>query len=551
MTSIDRTAYPRFHGFVSARELMEEFTPTADETGWARERTSTDQAFLVLVIWLKCYQRLRRFPGVDEVPDAVVGHIRTALKLPDDLVVQVEAVRSAARYRDYVRERLGVKYDASDVRGIAEAAIRAAAVTKDNPADLINVALEELQENGRELPGYTTLDRMAAKIRTEVNREVFATVASRITPAQRSRLSELLVVDPTSRRSRFDRLKDPAKAATIGKFKIRLAHLSDLDALGPTDMWLQGIPPGRISHFAGEAKVTDVADLLKVGEAKRFTLLASLIHVLRTSGRDEVMDMFCKRMAVIHKRGRARLEALREEHRAESERLLEVFGDVLAAVREAAEAAAPGTAAAAGEFAPREHRNREPEAVASDAARTGELVLKALAAGGGLESLSASHEAVVAHHGNNYLPLCEQYYRSHRPVLFTLVDAIELEATSAERAVLDALEFVRANRETDRRAEWIEESLTIERDGKEVVLSVDVDAFAGPLWKRTLRDRRRPGMLSRRHLEVCVFSHLASEPGRHRHRPRLGHVRYRLGQALLLGQRQRGPARHREHLQLL
>ncbi|MFI7014627.1 hypothetical protein [Streptomyces sp. NPDC050164] len=49
--------------------------------------------------------------------------------------------------------------------------------------------------------------------------------------------------------------------------------------------------------------------------------------------------MFCKRMAVIHRKGRARLEALREEHRAESERLLEVFGDVLAAVREAAEPA--------------------------------------------------------------------------------------------------------------------------------------------------------------------------------------------------------------------
>lgn len=521
MTSIDRTAYPRFHGSVSARELIEEFTPTADETGWAREKTTADQTFLVLVIWLKCYQRLRHFPALDEVPDAVVGHIRTALELPDDLAVQAGAVRSAARYRGYVRERLGAKYDASDVRGIAEAAIRAAAVTKDNPADLINVALEELQGSGRELPGYTTLDRMVAKIRAEVNREVFAAVASRITPARRARLAELLVVDPAGRRSRFDRLKDPAKAATIGKFKIRLAHLADLDALGPTDVWLRGVPPGKISHFAGEAKVTDVADLLKVGEAKRFTLLASFIHVLRTGGRDEVTDMFCKRMAVIHKKGRARLEALRGEHRAESERLLEVFGEVLAAAREAAEPAAqPDTAGPAGGYAPRGdvpgevdggHRDGEPEGVAADAARTGELVLKALAAGGGLESLSASHEAVAAHHGNNYLPLCEQYYKSHRPVLFTLVDAIELEATSAQRAVLDALEFVKANRDADRRAEWIEESITIKRDGRDVVLSVDVDAFAGPLWKRTLRDRRRPGMLARRHLEVCVFSHLASE----------------------------------------
>jgi hypothetical protein len=39
--------------------------------------------------------------------------------------------------------------------------------------------------------------------------------------------------------------------------------------------------------------------------------------------------MFCKRMAAIRKKGRERLEELREQHRAESERLLGVFGDVL------------------------------------------------------------------------------------------------------------------------------------------------------------------------------------------------------------------------------
>jgi hypothetical protein len=161
LASIDRTAYPRFRGTVTARELVESFTPTVDEVGWARGKTTADQTFLVLVIWLKCYQRMRYSPGLDEVSDAVAGHIRTALGLPDSVAVGVEAVRSAARYRDYVRERLGVKYDAADVRGIADTAIRAAAVTKDNPADLINVALEELLESGRELPGYTTLDRMA------------------------------------------------------------------------------------------------------------------------------------------------------------------------------------------------------------------------------------------------------------------------------------------------------------------------------------------------------------------------------------------------------
>lgn len=222
-----------------------------------------------------------------------------------------------------------------------------------------------------------------------------------------------------------------------------MAHLAALDALGPTEAWLEGVPPGKISHFAGEARVTDAADFNRIGEDKRLTLLASLIHVLRTSARDEVTEMFCKRMAVIHKKGRARLEVLREEHRVESERLLEVFGEVLAAAREAnepSEDAAGPTAgdddvaarpdAAPGDGAGADEAGRDADA--ETARRTGLLVLKALAEGGGVERLSAAHEAVAAHHGNNYLPLLEAYYNSHRPVLVTLVDAIELEKASAD-----------------------------------------------------------------------------------------------------------------------
>ncbi len=261
----------------------------------------------------------------------------------------------------------------------------------------------------------------------------------------------------------------------------------------------------KVGHFAGEARLTDAADMKKpgeAGEAKRLTLLAAMVHTLRVSARDEVTDMFCKRMAIIHRKGRERLEELREAHRAESERLLEVFGDVLAADREAK---AIGEDSAGGDDA----------GAVSDvdggqaAALAGVLVFKAIESGGGLEQLSAAHEAVAAYHGNNYLPLLERFYRSHRPVLFTLVDALDLQATSAERGVLDAVEFIRANR--DRRGEWIEESTVHIRDGEPVTVAVDVDSFASEQWRKTLRDKRRPGLLARRHLEVCVLSHLAAE----------------------------------------
>ena len=75
-------------------------------------------------------------------------------------------------------------------------------------------------------------------------------------------------------------------------------------------MWLAGVSPAKIAHFAREAAVTAAADLRKVSEDKRLTLLASLIQRDQAGVRDQVVTMFCKRMAAIPKKGRERLELL-------------------------------------------------------------------------------------------------------------------------------------------------------------------------------------------------------------------------------------------------
>jgi TnpA family transposase len=501
LASIDRTAYPRFKRVVSARELAEAFTPTLDEVEWARAKTTTERHFLALGVLLKCYQRLGYFPKLVDVPAVVVDYVRGKLELDEVVEAAHESDRTLWRHRDFVRTRMGVKYTPATVRAVPEVAIRKAAQSKDNPADLINVALDELVRQRCELPGYTTLDAMAAAIRTEVNGGMFTAVAARLDRLQRARLERLLWVDPATRRSEFDRLKDSAQAPTLGKFKDRLAYLAGLDVLGPTERWLEGIPPGKIAHFAGEARVTDAADMRKVlNDDKRLTLLISLVHECRTAARDEVVAMFCKRMAGLHKKGRERLEEIQAANRAETERLIGVLGEVLSAAREAT------TPDAAGEALEAEGPGRDADGVEE---RAGRLLLQVLEDAGGIDELATAAEAVSAYHGNNYLPLLERLYRSHRPVLFTLVDAIELEATSADRSVLDAVEFIRVNR--DRRSDWIPETTTVEVDGQQRTVAVNIDSFAGDAWKKVLRDKQRPGMVARRHLEVCVFSSLAAE----------------------------------------
>src|SRR5262249_33470454 len=93
-----------------------------------------------------------------------------------------------------------------------------------------------------------------------------------------------------------------------------------------------------------------------------------------------------------------------------------------------------------------------------------------------------------------------RYHRSHRATLFALLDVLELEATSTDTRVLDAVAVLRANRRR------VGEYLPDRHEGRPIDVS-----FAGQLWHDTLRTRRRPRGVPRRHFEVCVFAHLAAE----------------------------------------
>lgn len=302
MTSIERTAYPQFKKLVSARVLHVSFTPAPDEISWARERTSGAEPLLAVVLALKCYQKMARFPSADEVPEVVVEHVRRCLELGADVEPDHGAGRTAKWHRKQIRLRQGASYDPPRARRIAAAAIRETARARNNPPDLINVALERLVEASLELPGFSTLDEMAATIRAEVNSEIFAEICQRAGEQGRARLEALIAVGE-DRLSMFHRLKKPAKRASWSRFKAQADYMAEVDVIGDTDAWLEGGAPSKIADFAGEAAAQDVDTLSRYGEVKRMALVACLVHTARMRARDDLAEMLCKRVAANVKLG--------------------------------------------------------------------------------------------------------------------------------------------------------------------------------------------------------------------------------------------------------
>ncbi|MEU0836977.1 DUF4158 domain-containing protein, partial [Streptomyces sp. NPDC005969] len=120
MASVERTAYPRFKRTISSRELHEAFTPGTAEVTWACGKARSPEHLLALVVLLKSYQKLGYFPDLGRVPELVVGHVRGLLEQDETVQPRHDSVRTAARQRDFIRERLGVVYDMEKAREVAE-----------------------------------------------------------------------------------------------------------------------------------------------------------------------------------------------------------------------------------------------------------------------------------------------------------------------------------------------------------------------------------------------------------------------------------------------
>ena len=479
MTSIERTAYPQFKRLTSARVLHVFFTPMAEEIAWARERTASPESLFALVLALKCFQKMARFCSREEIPEVVVDHVRRCLGLGPEAEPDHGAARTAKWHRKQVRVRQGVAYDQRRARALAAREIRDAALVKNHPPDLINVALERLIEASLELPAFSTLDELATTIRAEVNAGIFTRIVERMGPGGQQRLQALLTVADGGT-SMFNRLKKPAQRATWSRFKAQAEYLSQVDALGDTVAWLEGITPGKVADFAGEAAAQDIDTLSRYNPVKRLALVACLVHTARMRARDDLAEMLCKRVAANGKKAKAELEEIRLRQRAVSERLIGTYRTVL------------------------EHLDPDGETACGTPGAGAARAVAAVEEAGGFAVQLADIEEVSAFHGDNYEVLVHRFFRKDRAVMFELVGKLEFVATSSDDSVLAALEHARAH--WARRRDFIPLPPAADPDDAESGI-----AFASGNWRHAVTDRRHPGMAARRHFEAMMFTYLAEE----------------------------------------
>ena len=212
MASIERTAYPRFKRLPTVQNLPARSTPSEEETSRTQQAARPPRHQLSLLILLKSFQRLGYFPKLDEVPLDIVQHIRKSLTLNEQIIPGYEEPRTLYRHHQTIREYLRVTPWNQNARRLVRKNVSAAAETMDNPADLINVALETLIKERFELSAFSTLDRLVRRVRAVINQRYFQTIHTRLNDAERQRLEAMLTVDNRTAFSDYQRLKQLPKS---------------------------------------------------------------------------------------------------------------------------------------------------------------------------------------------------------------------------------------------------------------------------------------------------------------------------------------------------
>jgi len=468
MASIERTAYPQFKRNPVVRELVTAYTPTDAELAFITDSARQPGHRLTLAVLLKSFQRLGYFPAIDEVPAAVVRHLRNALRYRVQVKPADIAPNKRYRYFQRIRTYLQVRAYADGGLDVAARAIHEAAAVMDNPADLINVAIEQLVRDRIELPAFSALDRLARRIRTLVNSRYFALIDARLTVDEKQRLDDLLVVTDVRTKSQLQAIKRLPKRSSLQHFQELIDHIAQLGELVGDEQHLAEVPELKRKHFAAEARALDAAELRDFGPAKRHALLLCLIHRARVQTRDDLAEMFIKRMGNIHNRGKEELERLHARYREKTEAIVATMSDVIQVL------------------------DRHPGD--TDAGRE---IRRLVHTRGGAQTLQADCEAIAAHSGDNHLPLLWPFYKSHRATILRMVRRLDLESTTEDRSLMDAIELILSQERA--RGDWLDEPVDL--------------AFTTHLWRKTITRRTEQGeeRIHRRLFEVCVFSSLANE----------------------------------------
>lgn len=466
MTTLDRTAYPRFHRKPPAQELATTYAVSKAELQYFHTSIKrSPEHRLTFAILFKGFQHLGYVPQLDDVPAYIVKQLRASLKLKRNVVpAQVER-NTRARYVAAILKHHNTKaFDREAFKSLART-LAASAAIHDHPADLINVGIEILVRDRIELPAFATLDRLARRIRLRVNQSFFDLIHSRLSDDDQKRLDAMLEANEDGKTLHF-RAKRRAKKDSAGNLKALLDHLAFLDGLLPLTGVLDGIPEPKRRHFAAETRALDASELRDYDRKKSRALLVCHIVDARATTRDEILEMFIRRSSKLVRAAKESQELARLEVRERADLMVATMADVMRLLTQF----------------PKD----------SDAGRE---IRQLVERRGGIEPLLRECDAMATLHGDQHLRYLLKPLESFRPLFMRMLRTLQFVSTTEDAGLIEAITALLAHK----RGEYLAEKVDL--------------SFTTRAWRELIEEQRSDDTIRQRFdfFQACVFMSLANE----------------------------------------
>jgi TnpA family transposase len=364
-------------------------------------------------------------------------------------------------------------FDREALRIIVKACVEASRVREDL-ADIINIAIEELLRKRFELPGFTTLFRAARTARATVNRSFYDRISQALDPPTKARIDSLFEKEEEARQTSWDTVKIEPGQPTVKRVNRFLENAAWLKEQTVDAKALAGIPGVKLQRFAFEGRVLNASRMKEARPDKRYAFAVALIHRQRARALDDAADMLIRLMHRMQNGAKEKLQLLQSAHLKQSAGLAETLRDVsLEYLR--------------------------------DGSETERLRSIGLLLGPDVQELLRRCEEHVALASGNYLRLLPQCFRHPRQALLALLENLPLGATSQDRRVIDAVAFVLANQNARR--------TSISVDGADQKDALNLSFVNDAWWPLVtgLRARTTVSKIDRRMLELCVLIQVAND----------------------------------------
>jgi len=472
MASIERTAYPRLKNNISQKQLQNKYTPLLNEINHAYSIARTETTAISYLVLLKCFQNIGYFPPIDEIPDIIVKHIKKQLNIenqPNN--IEYKSKTTLYSHHKSIREYLNIKQYDDRAKNMIREAIYNYAYIMENPADLINSAIDILIKNNYELPAYSYLDRITLEIRMTVHNSIFETVLKFITDEQKKTLDNLLEVNNERNFSDLKFLKEPAKKTSFNNMKDLIVKLKWLESLGDFEYLIKDVSYSKLKHFSNEVESLDASEIKKCAVPKRYTIIISFLHISKARLRDNLIDMFLKCVNRTNNRGKEELKSVKEKLRSKTETIVSAFTEILDAAK-----------------------------IKSDK-EFGKKIRTLINNYGGHELLYTDCTSINSYNNNNYYVFLHKFFSKQRFNIFKLFDILEFASTTEDKSLIEALNIIKKLYVKGKKIKSLEM----------ITFNVDL-SFAGDNWKKTVTVKKDGKTYFKRdYLESCVFTCLAIE----------------------------------------